>query len=191
MNRDRAEAARTSSSSKKNGNEGKEPLHVCGEINGVMGKGAFSKEGDKFRCVECGKPHDELPERYLEKIGEWYMTLRETCPKCGAPAYHIQRLLVPPIQTKNYADPAINYLWFEALRILQDVDEIIVIGYSLPPTDFASEVLFREGISGNAREEIPVTVINPDKRVYKRFSQIFGPRGLTTIVGLGEYLGIH
>lgn len=23
-----------------------------------MAKGAFSKEGDKFRCVECGQVHD-------------------------------------------------------------------------------------------------------------------------------------
>ncbi len=33
----------------------KKTQHVCGAINGVMGKGAFTKEDDKFRCVECGK----------------------------------------------------------------------------------------------------------------------------------------
>jgi hypothetical protein len=68
MNRDRAEAAKASSSSNKNGKEGMKPLHVCGEINGVMGKGAFSKEGDKFRCVECGKLHHALPEGYLAAL---------------------------------------------------------------------------------------------------------------------------
>ena len=40
--------------------------HVCGAINGVMGKGAFTKEGKKWICVECGKAHDKLPEGYLE-----------------------------------------------------------------------------------------------------------------------------
>jgi hypothetical protein len=77
MNRDRAEAAEASSSSKKDGKEGKKPPHVCGEINGVIGKGAFSKEGDKFRCVECGKVHTELPEGYMT-------ALRKLSPKKAA-----------------------------------------------------------------------------------------------------------
>lgn len=49
---------------KKNG-EKKTP-HVCGSINGVMGKGAFTKEEKKWLCVECGKAFDKLPEGYLE-----------------------------------------------------------------------------------------------------------------------------
>jgi hypothetical protein len=64
MSKDKPEPEKASSSSEKNEKEGKNP-HVCGAINDVMGKGAFSKEGDKFRCVECGKLHDELPEGYL------------------------------------------------------------------------------------------------------------------------------
>jgi len=63
------EAFRTAgkpASEQKNG-EKKTP-HVCGAINDVMGKGAFSKEGDKFRCVECGKLHDKLPEEYMEAL---------------------------------------------------------------------------------------------------------------------------
>jgi len=62
-------------SEQKNG-EKKTP-HVCGAINNVMGKGAFSKEGDKFRCVECGKLHDKLPEGYLP-------TLKQLSPKRAA-----------------------------------------------------------------------------------------------------------
>jgi len=55
-------------SSKKNKKVEKKPVHVCGAINGVMGKGAFSKEGDKFRCVECGKVHDKIPEGYMAAL---------------------------------------------------------------------------------------------------------------------------
>jgi hypothetical protein len=53
------------SSSSKNEKEGKKP-HVCGAINGVMGKGAFTREGKKLLCVECGKAYDKYPEGYLE-----------------------------------------------------------------------------------------------------------------------------
>jgi hypothetical protein len=47
-------------------NEEKKTPHVCGVINGVMGKGAFTKQGQKWLCVECGKACDKLPEGYLE-----------------------------------------------------------------------------------------------------------------------------
>lgn len=53
--------------STKNGKEGKK-THVCGELNGVMGKGAFEKQGDKYRCVECGKAYDKLPKGYMEAL---------------------------------------------------------------------------------------------------------------------------
>jgi hypothetical protein len=58
----------SSSNKKKNEKIEKKSVHVCGAINGVMGKGAFSKEGDKFRCVECGKVQDKLPEGYLPAL---------------------------------------------------------------------------------------------------------------------------
>jgi len=68
MSKEKPKPEKASSSSKKNEKEGKKPQHVCGEINGVMGKGAFSKEGDKVRCVECGKLHDKLPEGYMTAL---------------------------------------------------------------------------------------------------------------------------
>lgn len=58
----------------------KAKAHVCGAINGVMGKGAFSKEGDKYRCVECGKVLTELPQGYmvaLKKLSPKRATLLE------------------------------------------------------------------------------------------------------------------
>jgi len=43
-----------------------QPVHVCGEFNGVMGKGSFTKKGDKFACVECGKELGTLPEVWVK-----------------------------------------------------------------------------------------------------------------------------
>jgi uncharacterized FAD-dependent dehydrogenase len=42
--------------------------HICGAINGVMGKGAFAREGSAYRCIECGKVHDKLPEGYMAAL---------------------------------------------------------------------------------------------------------------------------
>lgn len=68
MSKEKPKPEKASSSSKKNEKEGKKTQHVCGEINDVMGKGAFSKEDDKFRCVECGRLHDKLPEGYMTAL---------------------------------------------------------------------------------------------------------------------------
>ena len=76
----------------------------------------------------------------------------------------------------------------EAERSLEEVEEIVVIGYSLPTTDFASETLLRIGIKGSMRNKIPVTIVNPDPKVAQRFSRIFNPKTITSIKNFDEYL---
>jgi hypothetical protein len=61
-----------------------------------------------------------------------------------------------------------------ALRSLQDAGEITFIGFSLPPTDFMADTLFRQGRLGNAKDNI--SVIAPNATEMKlRFEQLFGP----------------
>lgn len=95
-----------------------------------------------LRCSICGS---NLLLR-SNKIGRWSTSLPKTCPKCNSREQFIQRLIVPPLQTKNYTDPAISYLWFKARRALIRIEEIVIIGYSLPTTDFAAEALLRVGM---------------------------------------------
>lgn len=40
--------------------------HKCGEYNAVMGKGSFTKIGDRFSCLECGAELDALPEEWVK-----------------------------------------------------------------------------------------------------------------------------
>lgn len=137
-----------------------------------------------LRCSIC---NSNLLMRHT-KVGEWITELPASCPKCGAGLSYIERLLVPPLLTKNYGDPAINYLWLQAERCLERVNEVVVIGYSLPPTDFASETLLRRGIKGKSRIQIPVTVIDIDKEAKERFSRIFDPDKVKWVNSLDKYL---
>ena len=43
-----------------------ESEHLCGAYNGVMGKGSFTKTGDQFVCLECGKTMPTLPEAWVK-----------------------------------------------------------------------------------------------------------------------------
>jgi NAD-dependent SIR2 family protein deacetylase len=129
-----------------------------------------------IRCSICGS--NLLLRR--NKIGRWSTSLPISCPKCHSKEQYMQRLIVPPLQAKNYADPAISYLWFKARRALRLAQEIVIIGYSLPPTDFAAEALLRVGIPHGKRNSIPISIINPDPKVVERFSQIFNPQKIVS-----------
>lgn len=43
-----------------------EQEHQHGTYNGVMGKGSFTKKGDKFQCLECAELLDTLPEEWVK-----------------------------------------------------------------------------------------------------------------------------
>ena len=124
-----------------------------------------------------------------EKIGDWYSTYPQVCPVCQREGnLYMQRLLVPPLLTKNYSDPTIGFVWSEAFRRLQKVDEILVIGYSLPPTDFASEALLRASFPFGKHEHIPVTVVDLKEEVANRFKRIFNPANVTWKTSVDDYL---
>ena len=59
--------------------------HKHGAYNGVMGKGSFTKVGDKFQCVECNAFLTELPKEWIEANPEGARLLlkgqRNTGPK--------------------------------------------------------------------------------------------------------------
>ena len=52
--------------SKEKKKKNKVPDHICGSYNGVMGKGSFTKKGEKFQCLECGAELDALPEEWVK-----------------------------------------------------------------------------------------------------------------------------
>jgi hypothetical protein len=106
------------------------------------------------------------------------------CHECRE---HKETLFVPPVLNKPIRKfPFIRKLWNIAGDELEKADEIIIWGYSLPPTDFYSDWLLRrlrnnKGLKG-------VSIINPgvigkkkaivNKRqlFIKRFKQMF-PKG--------------
>lgn len=133
-----------------------------------------------LRCRIC----DSILLWHSEKVVNW-STIR--CPKCGAPDQSMERILIPPLLAKDYGEPAINYLWFEAVRALSEANEIIIIGYSLPPTDFASETLMLSGL-GRKRKKVPLTLVNPDPSIKGRFAEIFSEENIKSFETLDAFL---
>ena len=83
-------------------------------------------------------------------------------------------VIVPPGLFKNEYQGSISRVWQQAAKEMEEAEEIIVIGYSLPETDFFFRNLFALGTVG--REFIRrFCVVNPDRGVEQRFRSLLGP----------------
>ncbi len=68
--------------------------------------------------------------------------------------------IVPPILTKTDLNeqPILQLIWTRAYELLQQADQVIFIGYSLPVTDIAAAQLFSEA-RGPLYPTIPVVQV--------------------------------
>lgn len=60
-----------------------------------------------------------------------------------------QSFTVPPILTKQdlYKNPLLQNVWYKAKWAINGANEIYVIGYSFPPSDFTTEFLLRQALT--------------------------------------------
>jgi NAD-dependent SIR2 family protein deacetylase len=83
----------------------------------------------------------------------------ESCRYCGS---EVVPVIIPPLLRKPIAtDPLIRTVWGQAREKLaaQDLDAVIVIGFSFAPTDFYVSWLLRTTVG--IRPEVEVYIINP------------------------------
>ncbi|MFO8008779.1 MAG: hypothetical protein R6V05_13710 [Candidatus Brocadiia bacterium] len=74
------------------------------------------------------------------------------------PGYERESFIVPPVLAKAdlLAEPVLQVVWYRAYQHLSKATRVIFFGYSLPPTDFAAQFLFREAI----QDDCEVRVVN-------------------------------
>lgn len=72
--------------------------------------------------------------------------------------YETRAFIVPPILDKTtlLQNPVIDVIWGQAAKLLPTAHEIVFLGYSMPPTDYYSEFLFRR----YTRPDALVTVVD-------------------------------
>ena len=121
----------------------------------ILGKPA--PEGMLFSRTRLKLPH--MPEGTSESTGLVSMPL-----------------IIPPVQKKEYDQfgNLFESLWNEAKKKIQEADEIIIIGYSFPKTDYRSSELFKSTFI--KRKDMPkITIINPSpESIKERFIYEFG-----------------
>jgi hypothetical protein len=92
----------------------------------------------------------------------------------------LQLNIVPPtlrkqLSGKSETEP-LRDVWAQAHHELSIADRIVIIGYSLPPTDFHAEWLLRTSVQKNEREKIDLIVVNPNNNVGQRLAAMFGKK---------------
>ncbi len=106
---------------------------------------------------------------YLKKeFTGGYLTLG----KQGKQQHLYKPLIVPMVLYKGeyLGHPAIQAAWKEARKELSKCQNLVVIGYSFPPTDFNVKKLFLEALY--QRELKKLTIVNPDTSVVQRIKDL-------------------
>jgi len=121
------------------------------------------------------------------------LRLREcwSCSCCGNNKLEPQ--IVPPVSNKLiHKNSFLKNQWLLAREKLLEVDELVFIGYSFPPTDFYTEWLFRQLNFFEEPKKLNIVVVNPEygKRnslVTKRYNRIFKSHDIKSYKTLKDY----
>jgi hypothetical protein len=145
-----------------------------------------------LKCNRCGALLFYRGRKAVAELAYQLMDLRQsarhlTCPICQS--RELRTLLIPPLLEKELYSEESRYSWFLAERSIASADRIVVIGYSLPPTDFYSEFLLRKATSGRFRSLSALRVVDKETKVIpKRFEKILHMKNSEVFCDLREYL---
>lgn len=135
----------------------------------------------KCSNLSCGKVIPYRQFQYTEtKAGMEYSTIpvmsvlrKQRCSTCGE-LLEDDPLIIPPTWNKTAYHEQIELVWKRAALELKDAENIFVLGYSLPDTDWFFNYLYGLGVE----METPLEgfyVYNSDQAVKARFERLLGP----------------
>lgn len=80
------------------------------------------------------------------------------CPTCGT---KLRPLLIAPTHRKDYRNPHLAQVWYEAERVLREATRVVFVGYSLPDDDVEVVYLLKRSLARPNPAQI--TVVEYDK----------------------------
>ena len=161
-----------------------------------------------LHCRTCQRIEIGASEstRYLKRLRQLvgpsleqsYAPDGSLCPSCGT---RLRPLLIAPTHLKDYRNPHLAQVWYEAERVLREADRAIFIGYSLPDDDVEVVYLVMRGLAHLTPDR--VTVVEYDMTmpplashtVGRRYRTLFGdgvdwhPEGLDNWLGQVQISG--
>ncbi len=98
---------------------------------------------------------------------------KSVCGNCRTPD-QLKPFLIPPTWSKAVGKTPIVQVWKSAVKAIEEASQLVVIGYSLPPTDTFFQYLLTLGLKKNSALN-RVVVVNPDphESFQPRYKQVF------------------
>jgi hypothetical protein len=121
-----------------------------------------------------------LDDLYQEvNLHDKYSCMGANCLDCGS---QVRPVLITPTHKKDYRNPHIAQVWYQAERLLRESDRVFVVGYSLPDDDVEVIYLLKRGLSHLSKSPEKITVVQRgepnqgvnDHEVGRRYRSLFG-----------------
>jgi len=116
---------------------------------------------------------------------ELLMDLRFTA---GKKTNHTFPLIIPPVNHKaSIIHTDLHPLWEKAESALENSEQVIVFGYSCPPSDFESANLLRRA-AGSGEDPETLSVIDPNPETFQRYVDVTALNHLSFFRSAEAYL---
>lgn len=138
----------------------------------------------------------EFDKVYTKGLESSYERRDDKCKdtKCGT---KLRPIIITPTHFKDYRNPHISSVWYNAERALRSADRIFVVGYSLPEDDIDVIYLLKRGTQNINPENITVveyvnedgeTIPLDEHAVGLRYKNLFGGSINWSTQGFGKYI---
>lgn len=124
---------------------------------------ALGTEVKKDETIKVHKVHGSL---HFNKDKDGYLLKRRPYANPHAKSSIMKFMIVPPESTKSYDVEPFDKIMLNAYSSLRAASRVVIIGYSLPPSDQHTEALLRFGIKREGLESL--VIVNPDRESRKR-----------------------
>jgi NAD-dependent SIR2 family protein deacetylase len=155
-----------------------------GSGHAIRNRRLVLKPHGSMNWMSCQKCHRSFAHILGGKTAARYHAGQEVrCQHCSGLT---EPLIIPPTLMKNYQHPVIRAVWVEAARVLCQAEEIVIVGYSLPPTDFKARWLFMEASAKRSAQLRSLIIVDKKPKPLKpKFQQVFhvGNEMVRTVTG--------
>ena len=133
-------------------------------------------------CAACHRMDVALSQSERDTIkvfpGDVWLEKRFGLTLCRTCKSQTGSVMITPTYRKDYRNPHVARIWYEAERALRNARRVIFIGYSLPEDDVEVIYLLKRGLHGLPAENITVVEMKSKSgqhlNVARRYRQIFG-----------------
>jgi NAD-dependent SIR2 family protein deacetylase len=113
----------------------------------------IDKRGETFKIALSIARRTVESSRDLQ---QYYQTRAARCPRCDG---EFRPVMITPTHLKDYRNPHIAALWYQAERVLHECTRVIFVGYSLPWDDVDVIYLLKRGLLRKQGKPPTITVV--------------------------------